>query len=975
MSNPPNRLSSFRSYSYYHVLAMCDSSQTADALSRSTDLNVWEHATPDTRVSDTRSLTSNLGRYSPKKVEGAGKYVVLINGSTDAAFVINQAKWTSATGAAAVPGDRSTSIAVEGSISISEPKGVAFLDQVVKCCVALGVDSAQVVYVLKTFFIGFRDDDQIFSGGGDGDRQDFIADIPPVTFIVYDVTGSFTESGGTYEMLFVAAGHGASRLPQYSKAVNGMSVTAGESLQQTLTKLQDNINDNYDKYYNCVYEQIKATEGDNQPLLRALRKVQYVIEVGPDYQDTNGVKYTVTNQPQQYKNTAGCNDPAQVTFPAHTSIESAISTIMMMSPQVQADMSSGDTSNKVKYEYKIHTALVSEQASDAEEGIMDYKVYYRVERFMSPKTISYNPAFATLQQDDEELKKDPEYEKIKRNIIEFDYMYTGANIDILEFDMKVNMGMAYLQTATLASTFKSQLDTAPNRQMQPATGDVNNHMVRFGAIVQTPVFFGSQIRVPSLINSQNGTQTIQSAYTLNKHASLEVSDVTMRIIGNTLLLGTTNLTTSPKYIIESATRSTEYVPANATQANFADWSHAPAYVKVKIKMPRENDDFSLFTGQSTTGDPRTDPGITDYARDFWFDGYYYVVGIEHIFDSGEFSQVLSMLGLPKRSAFESTKNSATRETEISSGVGKCFDNQIGVSPSTPTDAAPPSNVTVPHTPPSGDTVPTNTADANTANRTSGDPADVKGWDKASPAVKAAIIDASNKYGVDPVVMAQFAAKESSFNANAKAPTSSATGLYQFIKSTWDGLAKQGKIPGVTASTPDSARLDPKLNAYAGAVFLKENAAAIGSNQVGDLYLAHFLGPGTAKKVISRDNATGGKELLITALGESATLRIAKANPSIVKPNTTVGELRAWAAISMAKTLKNPINVARQREVVTQTNSAAQTLPSQNPQDAKRTADQPIAAVQNAKVQAAKTDTQPCGPGPKATQDRPTRGGQ
>ena len=38
------------------------------------------------------------------------------------------------------------------------------------------MDSAQVVYCLKTFFIGFRDDDQTFDGAGV--RQDFIADIP-----------------------------------------------------------------------------------------------------------------------------------------------------------------------------------------------------------------------------------------------------------------------------------------------------------------------------------------------------------------------------------------------------------------------------------------------------------------------------------------------------------------------------------------------------------------------------------------------------------------------------------------------------------------------------------------------------------------------------------------------------------------------------------------------------------------------------
>lgn len=966
MSYPQNRLASFRSYSYYHVLAMCDSTQTADALAETTELNVWEHATQATSVGDSRQGTTDLGPYSPKQLSGAGKYLILINGSTDASLVIETAKWTSATGASAVPGDRGTSIAIEGSIQVSEPKGIAFLDQVVKCSVALGVDSAQVVYVLKTFFVGY---------GLNETHQEYtehIADIPPLTFLVYDVVGSFTEAGGKYEMSFVAAGHGAARLPQYSKAVNSMSVTAGNSLAQTLSRLQDNINDSYDKYFACVYEQIRAAQADSADLLASLRRVKYVIEVGEDYQDKNGVRYTVTNQSQQYKNSAGCNDPAQIFFPAHTSIESAISAIMMMSPQVLADMAVGDASNRSKHEFKIHTAVESKQASDNNEGTFDYVVYYRVERFLTPKSIAYDPAFHTLVQDDAQVASDPRYQEIRRNIIEFDYMYTGKNIDILEFDMKVNMGLGYLQTATLANTFKGQTERAPNRFMQPSAQDVNAHPVKFGAIVQTPVFFGSQIRSPSLINASNASHTIQSAYTLTKHASLEVTDVTMRVVGNTQLLGAVNRTTSPAYVVSSGDKSarTAKLQQPTNEAQFADWSHTPAFVKVRIKMPRENDDFSLFTGQSKTGDPRTDPGLTDYARDFWFDGYYYVVGVEHIFDAGEFTQVLQMVGIPKRSSFEASSTNASAEVNINSNIGGCYDNAVGVTPPQG------NNTTVPSTPPSGNTDPTNRSDADSANSGARSLSDVRGWDSATPAVKTAILDAAARTGVDAVVLAQFAAKESGFDPNAKAPTSSATGLFQFLKGTWDGLVRQGKVAGVTPTDPD-LRTDPKYNSLAGAASLQMYAQQIGSDRVGDLYLAHFLGPGTASKVISADNRTGGKELLVTTLGEAATLRIANANPTIVKPNTTVGELRTWAATSMAKVLKNPITVAPQRTAAApSSNVTGQTLPSPNPNTSKRTADAALSAQQNAAVQSAKTDIQPCGPtAGTSSPDRPTRGGQ
>lgn len=983
MSNPPNLLASFRSYSYYHVLAMCDCSQTADALAKSTDLNVWNHATKDTRIEDLRPQTQDLGPYSPKKINGGGNYIILINGSTDASYVIESAKWTTATGASAVPGDRSTSIAVEGSLKVSEPKGVAFLDQVIKCCVALGVDSAQVVYVLKTFFVGHLDGRQPTPDSGVMDHE-FIADINPVNFIVYDVSGSFTESGGSYEMQFVGAAHGATRLPQYSKAVNSMSVTAGDSLQQTLINLQDNINKGYNQYYNCVVEQVKAMQGDAGSVAASLRPVKYVIEVGKDYTGQNEKKYTVTNQVQQYKNTAGCGDPAQVTFPAHTSIESAINTIMMMSPQVQADMAVGDTATQVKYEYKIHSALVSKPVG-SQPGEIDYTVYYRVERFMTPKAISYNSAFDILQKDDDALRSDPVYAAIRRNIIEFDYMYTGKNIDILEFDMKVNMGMAYLQTATIANTFKSQLEPGPNKVMQPSMADLNSHTVRFGAGVPTPVFFGSQIKAPSLINTQNAGHAIQTAYTLTKHASLEVTDVSMKIIGNTQILGSANATTSP-IAVESGTVS-DYKKANERGANFADWSRMPAYVKVKIKMPRSNDDFFLFSGQTTSGDPSTDPGVGDYARDFWFDGYYYVVSVDHVFDNGEFYQVLQMLGLPKRSAFQAAQATATQEAKINTSVGTCFDNAIGISPQTTTTTP-----TVPYAPVSG-TDPTTRNDAATANASANDPSQVKGWDTASPQVKEAIRIASERYGVDATIMAQFAYRESSFNPTASAaPRSSATGLYQFLQGTWNGLIKQGKVAGVTqlstAATHQGSgsswskplatdpRMDPYANALAGAAFLKENAATIGSSSAGDLYLAHFLGPGSARKIIASDKLTGGHLPMSVVLGSDTMNRIIAANPTEIKSTTTVGEVRAWAERKMAGSLKNPIAVADQRKPQATTGTTqGQSSPSSNPQNTKKTAADSVAAVQNTKIQEAKKDANPCGPTPNTVQDRPTRGGQ
>ena len=168
MSYPMNRLAQYRSYSYHHILAVCDSTATADALSKASDTDVWTHA-PDNAIP--------RGRYSPKVIGNGSsnmRYCVIINGTYDAAYVITRAQWAASTGAAATPNDNSGSIALEGALSISEPKGVVFLDQLVKCCIDLGISAQTAVYVLKTVFVGYGyNEDQ-------GDYIDHITDIPPL---------------------------------------------------------------------------------------------------------------------------------------------------------------------------------------------------------------------------------------------------------------------------------------------------------------------------------------------------------------------------------------------------------------------------------------------------------------------------------------------------------------------------------------------------------------------------------------------------------------------------------------------------------------------------------------------------------------------------------------------------------------------------------------------------------------------------
>ncbi|MEP2101876.1 MAG: transglycosylase SLT domain-containing protein [Parasphingorhabdus sp.] len=140
-----------------------------------------------------------------------------------------------------------------------------------------------------------------------------------------------------------------------------------------------------------------------------------------------------------------------------------------------------------------------------------------------------------------------------------------------------------------------------------------------------------------------------------------------------------------------------------------------------------------------------------------------------------------------------------------------------------------------------------------------------------------IAQSAQRTGVDFQYLVAQAQIESGMRPDAKASTSSATGLYQFIEQTWLGLVKgkgdkyglgwaQDAISqnsGGQFTIADKAqkssilalRNDPALSANLAGEFAKDNSQYL-QQKTGrppesvDLYLAHFLGPTGAAKFLN-----------------------------------------------------------------------------------------------------------------------------
>jgi hypothetical protein len=139
---------------------------------------------------------------------------------------------------------------------------------------------------------------------------------------------------------------------------------------------------------------------------------------------------------------------------------------------------------------------------------------------------------------------------------------------------------------------------------------------------------------------------------------------------------------------------------------------------------------------------------------------------------------------------------------------------------------------------------------------------------AREAMLQAVSRAAQATGVDFSLLLETAKRESGLDKNAKAKTSSAAGLFQFIDSTWlSMIEKYGPKHGVSGDVKNPAqrqalldlRYDPDIAGRMAGELARENAAALEQKlgraaSVGEIYAAHVLGAEGASKLLAAPGA-------------------------------------------------------------------------------------------------------------------------
>jgi transglycosylase-like protein with SLT domain len=185
---------------------------------------------------------------------------------------------------------------------------------------------------------------------------------------------------------------------------------------------------------------------------------------------------------------------------------------------------------------------------------------------------------------------------------------------------------------------------------------------------------------------------------------------------------------------------------------------------------------------------------------------------------------------------------------------------------------------------------------------------------SGPSVAGAIRQASRLTGTSFDYLLATAQVESGLNPRAQATTSSAGGLFQFIEQTWLATLKEagpnlgyGRYADTIVRT-DSGRYavsdpalrdqilklrhDPTANALMAGAFTRNNAAKLADRlgrgaSEGELYMAHFLGPAGAAR-------------LITRAGDQPDARAADLFPHAARANRSIFYDRQGRARSVAQ---------------------------------------------------------------------------
>ena len=616
-----NPLNEYNSYSYHHFIVIADTSERAETIAND----------PEAFFQLIRSDVETPG------------LAVLVNPMKSNKLIIQDISWSNVMNSDS--GSRINSNAVnahtDGKMTLLEPLGVRFFNKLYDIYNKFGTSSGGMtaVWVIKTIFVGYRNVPE------DG-QPEYISNIKPLIIFPTEFLAEFTEAGGRYDIQFVEANNGAgSTRVSNSTALPGGTVNLGGktattesvTLSTAMLSLQNHIEENYENNYKKVAEaQSKAAN----PTMREVTpsKMQYRIQLHTKLQDGS---FVMECPPQL---SAGGNGKVPYLNTSQSErLDQAIEKILLMCPKVLELLRTGDASGAKWMPYIRSSTQTLDPAQNS--GVSSRITFFVGMRKVLTQFDATAPAEKTeevktaqgtetkIVDNADSNKASTEASALKLDAVdassylEYDYTYTGKNVDVLTYDMRMNMATGFFQMLIAPSGVvkTGQIPAANGAQ----TASSSQTLGKPGNVAAMPNVAISNSGAALNSSNPQGVSMYQDMY--RKWVQTETVSVNMRIRGNPLLMDSLTVTTA------DLERAMTDDPVVGVAAN---WMNGPIVVKVNVRMPVED--------QPNVYEP------------FWYDGFYRVLGVKTAFSSGEFTQDLELIAMTDNSYTPVDDNNAPR---------------------------------------------------------------------------------------------------------------------------------------------------------------------------------------------------------------------------------------------------------------------------------------------------------------------------
>ncbi len=562
-----NPLNEFNTHAYHHFLMVVDSTAAADKL-------------------QDNSLFFRLIN-GEEVVEGVR---VIINPVRSNRYFIESVEWTN--WLVQNNEDFGGTVMAGGEFTIVEPNGMSFMNDLMEQLMSIGVGTNTCQWVLKTIFVG-----QTNVGGTGESSLEYITNINPYLLTIWDLEVDFDEAGGRYDFKFVAAGSGAGLSVQSNNMVFGTNPTvnlgssdgtSAVTLEQALRKLESHVNETVAQRY----KEVEATRQKMSEPPPAQETVKFVINIPESLKQPH---YIVASPKRTGAGPDGTS-PILAMDPGATMTDAIMETLKMCERLMAESVKPGQ-----KLEHFVVASEVLDAPGSNPRKTFTYHIKERpIEGIKDPAAKDGGSGTGDLPEADKKAIENGQ-------MLEFDYIYTGKNIDVLGFEMKLTAGIAFLESIiSVASQVNDRSDTVKSENVVSAS---NSTEVGTG---QATTFSAPKTAAGSPARQTNPAATAAYEKLLQQHSVLGVM-ATIRIRGNPILMNDVTPMVNATGSIDVGTRMG--ITSQFTQ---------PIRVRVNVKMPKD-------------GDPHGE------LQDFWYRGSYLILNVKNMFSGGEFTQELLMV--------------------------------------------------------------------------------------------------------------------------------------------------------------------------------------------------------------------------------------------------------------------------------------------------------------------------------------------